>query len=102
MFVACISCNSITYLSPQGYHRDLLEHWSPPPPDGVSRVHPPPPVAVINENPNTTSPGISADSIITNIPVTKVPNKRGRDRMERHHRKIITGTRDAGAKQNFV
>ncbi|KAK6149917.1 hypothetical protein DH2020_017442 [Rehmannia glutinosa] len=75
-----------------GYHRDLLEHWSPPPPPGdVSDIHPPPPANIINENRNKTSPEVSADSIVSSNPIRKIPTRRGKDRRSKRHRKVITG-----------
>ncbi|PIN19328.1 hypothetical protein CDL12_07988 [Handroanthus impetiginosus] len=95
MFLDCERRNFVI----QGYHRDLLEHWSPPPPSGDSaHVHPPPPVITTNEHPNKASLELPAD-ITTSNPSKKVPTKRGRDRRSKRHRKIITGSK---AYQNFV
>ncbi|KAL0398587.1 UNVERIFIED_CONTAM: hypothetical protein Sradi_2202000 [Sesamum radiatum] len=80
----------------QGYHRDLLEHWSlPVPPDGV---HPPPPVTVMDESPNKIYPGLSAGSDLSSNPMKKAPTRRGKDRRSKRHRKVITGSKDVNTK----
>ncbi|KAL3851319.1 hypothetical protein ACJIZ3_013201 [Penstemon smallii] len=86
MFLDCERRNFVV----QGYHRDLLEHWSPPlPPEQTADVHPPPPVIITNEN---------LASIVSSSSIKKVPVKRGRDRKSRRHRKVITGNTNS----NFV
>ncbi|KAL6562125.1 hypothetical protein OROGR_003132 [Orobanche gracilis] len=91
MFLDCERRNFVI----QGYHRDLLEHWSPPPPsDGVSNVHPSPPVVTTIENIIKTSQGFSADSIVSNNPDRKVPARRGKDRRSKRHRKVAAGIKD--------
>ncbi|KAK4421226.1 hypothetical protein Salat_2073100 [Sesamum alatum] len=80
MFLDCERRNFVI----QGYHRDLLEHWSPPPPPvGISNVHPPP-------------------LISTSSPIKKAPTKRGKDKRSRRHRKIGSGRKDASTSNNFV
>ncbi|KAL8460438.1 hypothetical protein ACS0TY_032104 [Phlomoides rotata] len=76
MFLDCERRNFVI----QGYHRDLLERWSPPPPPpgGVY----PPPVTIINEN---TPPDVNR--------ISKVPTKRGKERRSKRHRKVIIGSR---------
>ncbi|KAL0305735.1 UNVERIFIED_CONTAM: hypothetical protein Sradi_5990800 [Sesamum radiatum] len=92
MFLDCERRNFVV----QGYHRDLLEHWSAPaPPDGV---HPPPPVSVMDESPNKTYPGLSAGSDLSSNPMKKAPMRRGKDRRSKRHRKVITGSKDANTK----
>ncbi|KAL6573999.1 putative hexosyltransferase muci70 [Orobanche hederae] len=91
MFLDCERRNFVI----QGYHRDLLEHWSPPPPsDGVSNVHPSPPVVTTIENIIKTSQGFSAYSIVSNNPNRKVPTRRGKDRRSKRHRKVTAGVKD--------
>nr|GLL45800.1 uncharacterized protein LOC109171389 [Ipomoea trifida] len=74
MFLDCERRNFVV----QGYHRDILEHWSPPPP---SIVHPPPPIL---------DGTLKASG---NIPVRKGPQKRGRERRSRRHRKALPDIR---------
>ncbi|KAL0442756.1 UNVERIFIED_CONTAM: hypothetical protein Slati_1998300 [Sesamum latifolium] len=82
MFLDCERRNFVV----QGYHRDLLEHWSAPaPPDGV---HPPPPVTVMDESPNKTYPGLSAGSDLSSNPMKRDPTRRGKDRRSKRHRKV--------------
>lgn len=50
----------------QGYHRDILEHWTPPPPAGATEiVHPPPPVAdkTLQTSGNVTTPSSVTDPL---------------------------------------
>ncbi|PIM97496.1 hypothetical protein CDL12_30034 [Handroanthus impetiginosus] len=92
MFLDCERRNFVI----QGYHRDLLEHFSPPLPlSGALNVHPPPPIIITDNNLNKTYSGISGDSTLTSNPIKKVPTKRGKYRRSRRHRKVITGTKDA-------
>ncbi|KAL2455315.1 hypothetical protein Fot_45492 [Forsythia ovata] len=86
MFLDCERRNFVV----QGYHRDLLENWVPPPPDAIDLVHPPPPI--INEKLNSP-PGSFTDNIVSS-PIKKVPTKRGRDRKSRRHRKVNAGSKD--------
>ena len=73
----------------QGYHRDVLEHWAPPPPPGVISIsHPPLPAAE-----NKKLHGVSRDIVAANA--TKVPSRRKKDRSgSRRHRKVTAGSRD--------
>ncbi|KAL2253202.1 uncharacterized protein LOC105167904 isoform X2 [Sesamum indicum] len=92
MFLDCERRNFVI----QGYHRDLLEHWSPPPPASViSNVHPPPPIVMVDGTKIPTN-------ISTSSPIKKVPTKRGKDRRWRRHRKIVIGSKDASTSNNFV
>ncbi|XP_059301455.1 probable hexosyltransferase MUCI70 [Lycium ferocissimum] len=82
MFLDCERRNFVI----QGYHRDILEHWAPPPPPGATEiVHPPPPVA--NET-IQTSGNVTASRSITES-LNKVPSRRGRERKSKRHRKVI-------------
>lgn len=72
------TCHIFYYL--QGYHRDVLERWPPPPASGaIAVVHPPAPV--IDE---------TLPNVVTS-PVKKIPAKRGRERKSRRHRKVTPG-----------
>ncbi|XP_012848455.1 PREDICTED: uncharacterized protein LOC105968373 [Erythranthe guttata] len=72
MFLDCERRNFVV----QGYHRDLLEHWSPPPP----------PIITVNT---------SADTMLSNItPVRKVTARRAKERKSKRHRKVNTGSKD--------
>ncbi|WOH11855.1 hypothetical protein DCAR_0831351 [Daucus carota subsp. sativus] len=85
MFLDCERRNFVV----QGYHRDVLEHWAPPPPPGVISIsHPPLPAAE-----NKKLHGVSRDIVAANA--TKVPSRRGKDRSgSRRHRKVTAGSRD--------
>ncbi|KAA8515250.1 hypothetical protein F0562_018520 [Nyssa sinensis] len=89
MFLDCERRNFVV----QGYHRDVLEHWAPPPPL-VNAVHPPPPI--IDETPNKTSTEILTGSSIR-TPIRKIPVKRQKDRRSssKRHRKVAAGSKDA-------
>ncbi|XP_043689711.1 probable hexosyltransferase MUCI70 [Telopea speciosissima] len=80
MFLDCERRNFVV----QAYHRDLLEHMSPPPPVRIV-VHPPPALL----------PEISTDKFTRSTP-KKMPTKRGRERRSssRRHRKVATGSRE--------
>ncbi|KAL0300720.1 UNVERIFIED_CONTAM: hypothetical protein Sradi_6348800 [Sesamum radiatum] len=94
MFLDCERRNFVI----QGYHRDLLEHWSPPPPPSViSNVHPSPPIVMVDGSLTKTSTNTS-----TSRPTKKVPTKRGKDRRWRRHRKIVIGSKNASTSNNFV
>ncbi|GFP96334.1 hypothetical protein PHJA_001777500 [Phtheirospermum japonicum] len=70
-----------------GYHRDLLDHWTP---GDNTHVNPPPPPVILNDDDNlnkTTSDGILADIITSSGTITKSPTKHGKDRKSRGHRK---------------
>lgn len=77
----------------QGYHRDVLEHWAPPPPPilpGATAIpHPPPPLT-----PNITSSDISQGNNVT--PTTRVPSRRRTDgrSSSKRHRKVAAGNKD--------
>ncbi|XP_075487217.1 putative hexosyltransferase MUCI70 [Primulina tabacum] len=89
MFLDCERRNFVV----QGYHRDLLEHWAPPPPlEAIVHVPPPPPIT--KENLNQTSP----DSISS--PFKKISTKRGFKKSKRN-RKIIAHRKDMGNYSNF-
>ncbi|KAH6795417.1 hypothetical protein C2S51_036403 [Perilla frutescens var. frutescens] len=99
MFLDCERRNFVV----QGYHRDLLEHWSPPPvPGEIAHVHPPLPIIIINDDNRTSPEVVLADSSITNSQTKKVPAKHGKDRRSRRHRKVVTGSKDANTNSNFV
>ncbi|KAL2244454.1 uncharacterized protein LOC105175541 [Sesamum indicum] len=92
MFLDCERRNFVV----QGYHRDLLEHWSAPaPPDGV---HPPPPITLMDESPKKTYPGLSAGNDLSSNPMKKAPTRHGKDRRPKRHRKVIAGSRDVNTK----
>ncbi|KAL0328857.1 UNVERIFIED_CONTAM: hypothetical protein Scaly_2318300 [Sesamum calycinum] len=94
MFLDCERRNFVI----QGYHRDLLEHWSPPPPPSViSNVHPSPPIVMVDGSLTKTSTNTS-----TSRPTKMVPTKRGKDRRWRRHRKIVIGSKNASTSNNFV
>ncbi|XP_073312800.1 probable hexosyltransferase MUCI70 [Primulina huaijiensis] len=89
MFLDCERRNFVV----QGYHRDLLEHWAPPPPLEAI-VHVPPPPSITKENLKQTSP----DSISS--PFKKISTKRGIKKSKRN-RKIIAHQKDMGNYSNF-
>ncbi|CAL5412233.1 unnamed protein product [Camellia sinensis] len=93
MFLDCERRNFVV----QGYHRDVLEHWAPPPPPGAIAVHPSPPFT--DEEPNKTSSEILTGGIVVRTPTKKTPTKRGRERKSKRHRKVAAGAsnRDASA-----
>ncbi|PWA73716.1 hypothetical protein CTI12_AA258650 [Artemisia annua] len=65
-----------------GYHRDILEHWAPPPPLGaLVNSNPPSLPALIDEIPKTV------ENVSTKIPTIR----RRRDRKSSRHRKVATG-----------
>ncbi|KAL6991071.1 putative hexosyltransferase muci70 [Sarracenia purpurea var. burkii] len=89
MFLDCERRNFVV----QGYHRDILEHWAPPPPfPGTIAVHPP--ALSIDEAKNKTSPEILKQDVVSN-PTRKIPTKRGRERKSssKRHRKVTAGNR---------
>lgn len=85
--------NLLTGLLFQGYHRDLLEHWAPPPPlDAPAHSHPPPRPSITIENMKDTSP-----EILASFPVKKA----GKDRKSKRHRKSISAIKDTSMERNF-
>ncbi|GFS46357.1 strawberry notch protein [Actinidia rufa] len=91
MFLDCERRNFVV----QGYHRDLLEHWAPPPPPIATAItHLPQPF--IGEKPNKTS-ALAEGNI--NTPLRKIPAKRGRERRSnsKRHRKVAAGSRDVSS-----
>ncbi|XP_047950797.1 probable hexosyltransferase MUCI70 [Salvia hispanica] len=99
MFLDCERRNFVV----QGYHRDVLARWSPPPPPvEIAHVYPPPPIITINHNNGTSAAGVVADGIASSQ-TKKVPTRHGRDRRSRRHRKVGTGnSRNANSNSNFV
>ncbi|KAM7530667.1 hypothetical protein LguiB_034077 [Lonicera macranthoides] len=85
MFLDCERRNFVV----QGYHRDILEHWSPPPsPQGAVALPPPsPPLNVIQ---NETL--LHTENVASIIPTKTIPSRRGRERKSgsRGHRKSAT------------
>ncbi|KAK1378742.1 Strawberry notch protein [Heracleum sosnowskyi] len=81
MFLDCERRNFVV----QGYHRDVLEHWAPPPPPGaISIPHPPPLVAQ-----NTTLRVVPRERVASNAAKIR---RRGKDRSgSRRHRKVTAG-----------
>ncbi|PHT49431.1 hypothetical protein CQW23_09178 [Capsicum baccatum] len=87
MFLDCERRNFVI----QGYHRDILEH--PTPPRASIVVPPPPPPAAILEA-GQASPIVSTSTVVT-TPFKKIPTKRGRERKSKRHRKVvIAGNKD--------
>ena len=72
----------------QAYHRDVLEHLSPPPPRVTSR--PPPPLP---RTPDKMSSGTSRGNV---VPKNKIPAKHRTDRRSgsKRHRKVAAGGRN--------
>ncbi|VFQ78468.1 unnamed protein product [Cuscuta campestris] len=82
MFLDCERRNFVV----QGYHRDILEQRAPPPP----HTHPPPPPSILGEALVKTSSN--------NVPAArKSPQKRGRERRPRRHRKVLPDLRSLAA-----
>ncbi|GER36462.1 hypothetical protein STAS_12798 [Striga asiatica] len=83
MFLDCERRNFVI----QGYHRDLLEHWS---------LSPPPPVIISNEKSNKPYSRISSsDSTVVSINrARKIPVRRGKERRSRRHRKSLPASKD--------
>lgn len=79
---------TILSLYVQAYHRDVLEHLSPPPPRATSR--PPPP---LRRTPNKVLSGSSRGNV---VPKNKIPSKHRTDRRSssKRHRKVAAGSRD--------
>ncbi|CAA0817917.1 Protein of unknown function (DUF616 [Striga hermonthica] len=94
MFLDCERRNFVI----QGYHRDLLEHFSlSPPPSSVSTsVHPPPPVIISNDKSNKPYSGISSSdsTVVGNNRARKIPARRGKERRSRRHRKSLPASKD--------
>ncbi|KAM7503798.1 hypothetical protein LguiB_002702 [Lonicera macranthoides] len=85
MFLDCERRNFVV----QGYHRGVLEHWSPPPPPHVNAtIHPPPPIHEETTNLRLTH---TSTAHIVSAPV-KIPGKHGRKSSSKHHRKVAAGT----------
>ncbi|WOG85162.1 hypothetical protein DCAR_0104349 [Daucus carota subsp. sativus] len=84
MFMDCERRNFVV----QAYHRDVLEHLSPPPPRVTSR--PPPPLP---RTPDKMSSGSSRGNV---VPKNKVPAKHRTDRRSgsKRHRKVAAGSRN--------
>ncbi|KAL5730388.1 hypothetical protein ACHQM5_003214 [Ranunculus cassubicifolius] len=94
MFLDCERRNFVV----QAYHKDLLDHMSPPPPV-LTRQKPEklPPVLTTQELEN--SPPVITTSRVEKNPMKKPPSKRGREKRSRRHRKIAAGSRDLNSIQ---
>ncbi|KAK9051704.1 hypothetical protein SSX86_028332 [Deinandra increscens subsp. villosa] len=80
----------------QGYHRDILEHWPPPPlmlplPESPA-IYMPPPSTPIDETLNIPALETTTEHTVSNP--TKIPSARRRQRRigSRRHRKVVVGT----------
>lgn len=91
MFLDCERRNFVV----QAYHRDLLEHMSPP---AISVIHSPP--VLNNERPENSSPEIIKNRV-NKIPSRRTPTKRARERRSKRHRKTAAGSRDINSVQFY-
>ncbi|XP_071714578.1 probable hexosyltransferase MUCI70 isoform X2 [Rutidosis leptorrhynchoides] len=77
----------------QGYHRDVLEHWAPPPP-----LRPGPPVIFNSRSSVSDDKPLNVSTELNVSNRKKIPSKnRRRDKRSgfRGHRKVAAGTRNA-------
>ncbi|XP_073159383.1 probable hexosyltransferase MUCI70 [Henckelia pumila] len=101
MFLDCERRNFVV----QGYHKDLLEHWAPPPPfEAIAQAPPPPPSppspleATVHapSPPSSTEENLSQSSPdSTSSPLKKISTKRGVKKSKRN-RKIVANHKDMG------
>ncbi|XP_059670863.1 probable hexosyltransferase MUCI70 isoform X2 [Cornus florida] len=90
MFLDCERRNFVV----QGYHRDVLEHWAPPPPLlAIGPGHRPP--LIIDKRPNETSTEILTENVVStpNIDI-RVKHDEEQKSSSKSHRKVAAGNRD--------
>ncbi|KAA8519793.1 hypothetical protein F0562_014117 [Nyssa sinensis] len=93
MFLDCERRNFVV----QGYHRDVLEHWAPPPPPlSIGVLHPPPPI--VDETSNKKPTEILTGSVIS-TPNRNTPVKSGKRKKSssKPHRKVVAGSKDTSS-----